>query len=453
MGNHQQASGTRILLILPDAGIHRMKLGSLSISFREAPLTLISLAALVPHDLNASIRLVDESVDKIPFDESFDLVGISCLTGTALRAYEIADRMRTTGCVVVLGGIHVTLRPEEASAHADAIVQGFAEEDWPQLLRDFVDGGLKDVYRGGATQLAGLPHPRRDLQKKYAYMMPNTVQATRGCRRNCEFCTVPAIPFGWQTRPVHEVVDEISRLPGRRFVFNDVNLVEDREYARELFSALIGLKKKWGALATVDLALDEELLELMARSGCVYLLLGFESLKSDGLKGMGKQFNLKVDYGEAVSRLHANGILVQGCFILGLDSDNRDVFSHVVQAVHDLRIDIPRFAIFTPYPETGAFKRLKREGRILHEYWPHYDTQHVVFQPARMSPDELDDGFKWTYRKAFSLASIARRGLKARGFPIPLLGNIAYLRYARRLQVSKERIYYTNAIKDCTCPT
>ncbi|MBT3294106.1 MAG: B12-binding domain-containing radical SAM protein [Verrucomicrobia bacterium] len=429
----REATTVKMLLVMPDATIHRLTLGSFRMSFREAPLTLTTLAALVPPELDMDITVVDESVDVIPHAKPFDLVGISCLTGTAPRAYAIADRFRREGVTVVLGGIHVSLRPEEAAAHADAIVIGFAERAWPQLLRDFRLGCLQPTYQQEAVPLANLPDPRRDLQRRFGYTMPQTVFATRGCHQRCSFCAVPAVPFGWHTRPVGDVIDEIRRLPRKRFAFNDVNLVSDREYAMELFTALTPLRRKWGGLAPVALADDAELLDAMCRSGCQYVLLGFESVRQSSLGQIQKSFNRAHDYSRAMQAFHERGMVVQGCFIFGMDDDGKGVFAETVAAIRDLRIDIPRFAIYTPYPGTQAFATLSDQNRILHEQWEHYDTQHVVFQPAQMSPAELLQGFHWAYRKTFTGRSLIQRTLSSPHPVISLLGNTAYRLYIRRL--------------------
>lgn len=423
-----------ILLVMPDARIHRLTWAGRATSFREAPLTLTTLAALVPPELGAEVRVVDESVEKVPVRERFDLVGISCLTGTAPRAYELARAFRETGATTVLGGVHVTLMPHEARRHADAIVTGYAEESWPALLRDLARGELKPHYHSSEPRLTGLPPPRRDLQRRLAYAMPQTVFATRGCRGGCDFCTIPALGGGWQTRPVHEVIDEIRHLPARRFAFNDVNLTDDRDYAMELFTALAPLKRQWGGLSTVAVAQDQELLETIARSGCVYLLLGFESLDPDGLSRMGKQDNRRADYRTVVAALHDHRIAVQGCFIFGLDSDTPEVFDATVDRVNALGIDIPRYAIYTPYPGTRAFRRLHGEGRILDRDWRRYDTQHVVFRPARMTAAQLRDGLTRAYVRTFSLRAMVRRTITSPRPTITLLGNCAYRRYANRLR-------------------
>jgi radical SAM superfamily enzyme YgiQ (UPF0313 family) len=433
----------KILLIMPDAGIHRLRLGQRYISLREAPLTLTMLAALVPRELNAEITLVDESIDALPVQAAPDLVGISCLTGTAPRAYMLADQFRNRGIPVVLGGVHASILPEEAAGHADAIVIGFAEKAWPELLHDFSRGCLHPVYHGQPGELAGLPFPRRDLQRRFGYTMPNTVMATRGCKGTCDFCTVPAVPYGWHTRPVAEVIDEIRAIPSKRFVFNDVSLAEDVDYARELFSAMIPLKKQWGGLITTRGAENEALLDLMAQSGCRYLLLGFESGDEASLQQIHKGFNRVGTYRDVVANLHRRGITIQGCFIFGMDQDTTDVFDRTVALVNDLKIDIPRFAIYTPYPGTAAFARLNREGRLLHRNWEFYDTQHVVFQPARMSVRELERGFRRAYRETFRLASIARRLSETPRPAIAFIGNMAYCRYVRRLQMEAGTTQHT----------
>ncbi|MBN1761116.1 MAG: B12-binding domain-containing radical SAM protein [Chitinispirillaceae bacterium] len=432
----------KILLIMPDAGIHRLALGAWGISFREAPLTLTTLAALVPAELNASVRLVDESIEPLPSEKvRYDLVGISCLTGTATRAYAIADRYRKAGVPVILGGVHVGLRMEEAREHADSIVVGDARSSWPGLLRDFSRGTLQPVYRSKSSGLDQWPTARRDLQRRFGYMTPYTVMATRGCRNTCDFCSIPAARYGWHTRPVAQVIDEIASLPARRFVFNDVSLLEDRSYAMELFSALAPLKKVWGGLCTTRIGDDDEMLELMARSGCIYLLIGFESVRDASLEGIGKAFNRSASYPLLMAKLHAYDIVVQGCFIFGLDGDGIDIFEQTTDLVDRLKIDIPRYAIYTPYPGTTAFDKLQSQGRILHEDWRYYDTQHVVYRPAGMTVPQLDEGFRRSWEHTYGLRSIRRRTLRpSRNALISVVGNLAYRRYISRLRRDGDRI-------------
>jgi radical SAM superfamily enzyme YgiQ (UPF0313 family) len=439
----------RILLALPDGRIHKLKLfGDNYISFREAPLTLTTLAALVPPDINATLTVVDESVQKIPMDQSFDLVALSCLTGTSTRAYELAAHFKAKGATVVLGGVHVSLLPDEALQHADAIVSGYGEEKWPELLRDFVGGKLKKHYHGNEISLKNYSLPHTQYLKKHAYMNPHVVFASRGCKGTCDFCSVPAAGMKWNTRPVGEVIDQIRNIPAGRFAFNDVSLLEDREYAKELFTALIPLKKSWGGLCTSRIADDDEMLDLMAKSGCIFLLIGLESINRATLKTMNKGFNKPDHYRNLVQKLHAKNIVVMGCFIFGSDDDTLSVFNDTVEMIDELRIDVPRYAIYTPFPGTEAFSRLSQEGRLLHRRWEHYDTQHVVFQPRHMTPAQLDEGFRQAYHKTYAVKSIIRRttALMTR-FPFSFMGNLAYRIYLSRLDNEKNRIYYTdNAI-------
>lgn len=426
----------RILLILPDAHMHKFRWGRRVWSLREAPLTLTTLAALTAGWPDVEYTLVDGSVEEIPLYAGADLVGISVITGNAPRAYALADHYRRRGIPVALGGIHVTLMPEEAARHADAIVKGMAEVTWPRLVADAREGRLQPVYEAAPPAegvLYDVPAPRRDLQRG-RYAMPATAQATRGCNHRCEFCVVPTIWPRFYRRPVVDVVRDVRALPGRRFAFDDVSLIEDRGYAQELFTALIPLRREWGGLCTVDVGRDPELLDLMARSGCRYLLIGFESLSALGLASIRKGFNRTEEYRGLVEALHAHGISVQACFVLGLDPDTPAVFAETVEWVNELRIDIPRYSLYTAFPGTPLFRKLNAEGRILSRNWDDYDTMHVTVRPLQMSVEQLHEGFRWTYRETFRLRSMAAR---LRGWSvnsaINLVGNLAYRRFAHRL--------------------
>ncbi len=454
----------RVLLILPDGHIHKICVGSLVRSMREAPLTLTTLAALAPKDLNIDFVLVDESVEVVPLDDQADLVGISVLTGTALRAYALARHFRLRGIPVILGGVHVTTMPEEASRHANSIVVGPAEITWPRLLRDFSHGQLDKVYKDDdlpGEWLMNIPNPRRELQHSNNYMISNTIMATRGCRHACEFCTVPAVWPGYTKRPVGDVIQDIRSMPGRLLTFNDVSLVDDIDYAKELFTAMIPLKRRWGGLATVRVTDDPDLLEVMVRSGCRYLLIGFESISQTALREIRKEFVREEEYKLLMETLHAYGISVQGTFMFGFDNDDISIFEATVQRVIDLKVDIPRYSILTPYPGTRLYTRLIAEKRILSFNWEDYDTMHVVFQPAKMSPDDLYRGFKYVYRETFRIPHIVRRTLSL-GFagPINFIGNLTYKRFAKRLytderyskpfsaDISFEPVPATNSIKE-----
>jgi radical SAM superfamily enzyme YgiQ (UPF0313 family) len=427
----------KVLLIMPDAQMHKLRVGSFVRSMREAPLTLITLAALTEDQPDVEYRVIDESIDPVPLDAEVDLVGISLLTGTARRGYALADHFRARGIPVVLGGVHVTLRPDEARAFADSIVIGMAESTWPRVIADARAGDLKPEYREPPTDsrwASGIPTPRWDLLRKSGYMMPYTIMATRGCMHTCDFCTVPGVWRGLLRRPVEDVVRDVRALPTRRFALNDVSPFDDLDYAKELLTALVPLKKKWGGLATTAITRDPELFDLLVKSGCKYLLLGFESTNQQSLNRIAKGFNKEQDYAEVMRRLHRAGIIVQGCFVFGFDEDGPDVFAETVERVQSLKIDIPRYSFYTPYPGSRLFKRLEAEGRILTYDWAEYDTMHVVFRPKQMSPAQLYEGFRWAYRQTFSIASIFKRTISTGWwFPITFVGNLTYRIFVKRL--------------------
>ncbi len=426
-----------ILLIMPDAKMHKLKIGPLVRSMREAPLSLAVLAALAPSELDINFQLIDGSIDKIPYDSKPDLVGISVLTGTANRAYQIADHFRRRNIPVVLGGVHPTIMPDEARLHADSIVIGMAENSWPQLLQDFYAGKLKTTYRESSppgSWLLNIPSPRMDLIRKTGYMLPNSAHATRGCSKTCDFCSVPTVWNRFQKRPVSDVVRDIKQLNSKYIAFGDVNLIDDIEYAKELFTALIKLNIKWGGLATTEVTKDPELFELMVQSGCKFLLIGFESVNQQALNSIAKGFNHNKQYQELINQLHSAGISIQGCFVFGFDHDDTSVFTNTVESVQQLKIDIPRYSIYTPYPGTRLFNRLMTQNRILSLNWEDYDTMHVVYQPERMSPEELYHGFKWAYKETFKLSRIIRRTASfSISCPINFFGNLTYKIFVNRL--------------------
>ena len=426
----------KIALVSPKGPLYRRRGGIWKKSLRYQPLTLTTLAALVPREIPVELQLFDEGISDVPLDLDADLVGLTVITGTATRAYELADHFRRRGTAVVLGGPHVTLIPEDAAPHADSVVVGYAEDSWPQLLRDFAAGNLRARYdQTSDLDLADRPFARRDLLPSHRYLTDNVFEATRGCIHNCDFCVVPA---AWGRKPlqkpVADVVADIRNHGARKLIFVDLNLIADREYARQLFSALVPLQVQWYGLSTVLLAEDKELLELAARSGCKGLLMGLESISPRNLRQNHKGFNSPDKYHEIVERLHEHGIALQGCFVFGLDNDEPDVFLKTAEFAVQARIDLPRFAIVTPFPNTALYKRLDAEGRILTKNWELYDGQHVVFRPAKMSIKELQEGTEAAWKHAYSFRSIARRiAHSPASWPVKLGTNLGYRFYANNL--------------------
>ncbi|MBI1879620.1 MAG: B12-binding domain-containing radical SAM protein [Chloroflexi bacterium] len=425
----------RLVLISPRGPLYRHRTGIWKKSLRYMPLTLTTLASLVPPELNAEVILVDEGIADIDRDLEADLVGISAITGTAPRSYELAGHFRRRGLPVVLGGVHPTLLPEEAARHADSVVVGYAEETWPQLLRDFVAGRMQRRYdQGSNLSLTNLPFPRRDLLPARDYTISHTIEATRGCIHHCDFCVVPTAWGRPLQRPVAEVIADIRQMRARRLIFLDLNLIADIAYAKELFSALIPLELSWGGLVTTIIAWDEELLDLAARSGCRGLLIGFETLSQEALVETNKAFSMRQDYREVVRRVHDRGSGIQETFVFGFDHHTAATFAETMDFAISANIDLPRYAVLTPFPGTPLFQRLKQEGRILTEDWTLYDGQHVVYQPHQLTTNALLRGTEWAWKETYSYRVITKRLLGSRiMLPLSLAANLGYRFYAHHL--------------------
>ncbi len=431
----------KIALISPKGPLYRHKGGIFKKSLRYQPLTLPTLVALVPPEIDATIEVYDEGIQELPGNLNADLIGMSVLTGTSARAYELAAEFRARGIPVVLGGPHVTLMPEETQQHADAICVGYAEETWPELLRDFARGQLKHTYtQSPAFTLDHPTFPQRGIFDKRHFLTQAVFEATRACAHDCEFCVAPAAWGRRQyQRPVDHVVEDIRRVGAPKLIFIDLNLISDQVYAKELFLALIPLKIQWFGLSTVLIAHHPELMELMARSGCKGLLLGLETISHGSLKDAKKQFNASVGFKQLIADLHALGVAIQGCFVFGLDHDTRDVFDTTVAFAIEAGIDLPRFAVLTPFPGTPLHRRLAAEGRILTRDWGLYDGQHVVFQPRNMRVRELVEGHERAWKQVYRWPAIAKRLWAARNVqPLALSANLGYRFYAHHLQE-----YYT----------
>jgi len=427
----------KVVLISPKGPLYRHRGGIFKKNLRYAPLTLTTLASLIPDDLNLEVEILDEGIEEIDLDLDADLIGMTAITGTAKRAYELSEHFRKRNIPVVLGGPHITLAPEDAAAHADCIVTGYAEKTWPSLLRDFSKGEMQARYdQGSDFNLEGLPLPRRDLLKKHSYLTTHTFEATRGCIHSCDFCVVPS---AWGTKPfqkpVEEIIADIKQHRARKIIFLDLNLIGDTDYAARLFEALIPLKLKWFGLSTSILVKNKKLLDLAARSGCAGLLMGFESMSPTNLQLTGKRFNKPEDYAEISHVLHSKNITLMACFTFGMDDDDPDVFMKTAKFAVKSNIDLPRYAIVTPFPGTGLNQRLKAEGRILTENWDLYDGQHVVFEPKRMSAQQLYDGHELAWKYTYSATSILRRLAGSRTqIPVSILANTGYRFYANNLR-------------------
>jgi radical SAM superfamily enzyme YgiQ (UPF0313 family) len=376
-------------------------------------LTLPMLAAATPP--GADIRLVSETVEDVPFDEPWDLVGLTGMGSGIVRAWHLADTFRRRGTTVVIGGIAASLgRPEWSLAHADAIVIGEAEELWPRVVADAAAGRLQSVYRSDRQPpIDALPIPRYDLMPSARHGLWRPVQATRGCPFPCTFCSVTSF-FGsrYRKRPVDDVVRDVraARRHGTRYIaFIDDNIAVDFEYCERLWTALVPERIIWMSQASLHIADRPDLLRLARRSGCRLLSFGIESTSDESLETIRKDFNRPSRYAAAIQTLRRHGIEVSTEMIIGLDCDDRSVFGKTFDFIMQNRIPVPRVHILTPVPGTPLYDAMEQDGRILTQDFSQCTGGHVTFRPKQLEPDELQSGYWRLYRELFSRRSIVAR--------------------------------------------
>lgn len=366
-------------------------------------LGLYTVAALTPPGVEVTV--VDEASRPIPHSPLPDLVGISVHAPTAPRAYALAERFRQSGVPVVLGGIHVTLNPDEAAGHADAIVIGEAEDTWPRVVSDARDARLASRYEAAEpVSIDDSPAPRRDLMPRGRHT-PLVMQATKGCPFDCEFCSLAALGHRRvRRRSVQRVVEEIRTLPGGPLLFVDDNLYADRAYTRELLEALISLRRSWVGEATWHLAFDEELLRLTRASGCAGLFVGFDSINQQHrIRKVPTGGSPESIYVEAMRRIVEAGIGLVAAFVFGLDSDDSSVFERSLEVILEGGANMVNLSVLVPYPGTAIFHRLASEGRITEWDWSRYVSPQVCFEPKRMTARELQEGTIWAQKEFFAL--------------------------------------------------
>jgi len=388
---------------------------TLSSPFKLQRVNLPLLAALTPP--GHTVTIVDEANAPDDTNQDVELVGITVMTDLALRAYHIADTYRRKAVKVVMGGIHPTVLPDEALEHADAVVAGEAEYVWPRLISDADSGNMQRLYRAGKmTDLQGLPKPRRDLfpgtKGKGHIPIPIGVETARGCPNDCEFCSIgQTLGHQYRVRPVQEVIAEIESIESPHLFFVDDALGLNRNAAKKLFTEMIPLRRQWLGQGTVSLAEDLELLGLMRRSGCLGLLIGFESVQKGTQNEVRKIKNLKIDFYEAMRRFHDEGFGILGAFVFGFDHENKDVFEQTLEFIMRSRMDCVELRILTPYPGTRLYERLLSEGRLfVRDWWLRgYPPDTLLFQPNGMTADELIDGFARLNRQAYSFGAMTKR--------------------------------------------
>jgi len=378
-------------------------------------LTFPVLAAHTPADID--IEIIDESIEAIDFDEPVDLVGLTAMTYSAPRAYEIADRYRKRGVKTVMGGFHVSALPEEAQEHVDTIVIGEGEEVWPSVVEDFKKGQLKPRYTSpGLLDMAKYKTPRLDLLKKYLYTSEtytfpyyaflNVIEVSRGCPYKCGFCSVSKF-YGrkHRFRPIKDVMEDIRRrkLQSRmRFIsFSDANLYGNKSHFKELLKGLKKLNIKWSSQISIDVAKSPEILSLMAESGCQSVCFGIESISQESLNSVDKATNKVEEYDKLLERMKNYNIYVALTMIMGFDHDDDSIFERTYSWVkkHLDSVILVHPHILTPYPGTAVYRQFLKENRIVDFDWRHYDHWHVVYKPGLMSAGTLYKGYRWLLDK------------------------------------------------------
>lgn len=438
----------RLLLINPALTAAGARLPNVAGVTTMEPLGLAYVAALTPADWE--VRLWDEVAEPLAQPpKAADLVGISTITATAPRAYELADYYRARGVPVVLGGPHATLMSDEAASHADVVFRGEAEGAWHELIANFEAGGLKSRYEGGTPSLAGAVIPRRDLYRgRYALSL---ISASRGCRYRCEFCAIWKLDGGTlRLRPVEEVWAELRNCPRNwATLFTDDNISAERRWAVALFGGMAerGLERRFAVQASLDIADDEELLRCLRRAGCFAVMTGLESVNETSLRTMRKGVNLRIGvdgYREKIAQVHRHGMMVAGTFIFGNDGDEGDIFERTVRFVLDTGLDLAHFGILVPDPGTDLHDRLKREGRLRFTAYPaDYRRHHLgqaLFQPRAMTPEQLEAGYRWAVGQVSRWPVVIRRAWRTwreTGNPFAAAVAVAWTRSGLRARVTE----------------
>ncbi|MBN1810244.1 MAG: B12-binding domain-containing radical SAM protein [Anaerolineae bacterium] len=408
--------GRKLVLVNP---VNPARIGlTVNKSSRFPPIGLGIVAALTPGHWD--VALLDENWEPFTYQHA-DLVGITAFTASANRAYEIAAVYREQGVPVVMGGIHASMCTEEALRFVDAVMVGEAEAAWPQVVADVEAGQLRQVYRGEWRTLAGLPRPRRDLFHS-GYLFAS-VQTSRGCPMDCEFCSVTAFNGRrYRRRPPEEVLDELQTIPQKMLFFVDDNIIgygrESREQALAIFCGMVEreLDKWWFCQASLNFAGDDEVLHWAGRAGCKMVFLGLEAEEVDALAEVNKRLNLRrgvESYEEAFRRIHRAGIAVLGAFIFGMDGDTPEKLRHRAEYMVHSGIDVMQKTFLTPLPGTRLFDQLRDGGRLLYtdfpRDWERYDMGEAVHRPRGMTPEALTQVMGESGRRMYAWPVLVRK--------------------------------------------
>lgn len=433
----------RILFVTPHIG--RKSNVRYVRTWQMEPLTIATLVALTPPQVE--IEYVDERLgETIDFSHRYDLAVVTVETYTAKRSYEICSECHTHGVPTIIGGYHVTLEPNEAAQYADAIMIGFAEPLWHELMSDVLRGTLKERYVQDRTVPYRFVTPRREIFKGRDYFDLHCVETGRGCPLSCEFCSITAATNAtYLARNIDDVVADIRSLPGKHVFFVEDNFVGNKRHAKALLRAIEPLGIRWVGQGTLNMAHDQELLELMRASGCAGVLIGFESLKNETLLAMQKPINTRFgEYESSIRRLHRYGIALYGTFIFGYDTESVADIRHTVERAIDYGIFMAAFNHLLPFPGTPLYERLRSEGRLMYDRWwlsPEFRFGEVPFHPKHLAREELHEECLRARERFYSVPSIVRRGfgnISGNCGSLGKAGAFAWINYLLRREVKEK---------------
>lgn len=399
----------KILFIIPAIGKKENKkyIGT----WKMEPLTVATLKSITSDDIET--EFYDDRIENINYENNADVVSITVETYTAHRAYTIADKFKAKGKTVILGGYHVNAVPEEAAEHADAICLSNAESYWSELIQDYKSGNLKKVYTGDNKFFNKLPD--RSIFKGKKYLPLSLIETGRGCPNNCEFCSITAYyKHTYIPRKIEDIIAEIKLLKPIFIFFVDDNICANKSHLKELCKALIPLKIRWASQAALSVAEDDELLDIMAKSGCMQLLIGFESMDERNLNQMNKSWNYKLgDTDKLINKIHKAGISIYATFLFGFDFDDIANFRRTIDFALKHNFFFAAFNHLLPFPGTKLYKRLQDTGRLLYDKWwlkEDYKYGAIPYVPKALSPTELRDFCANARHEFFSVKNIFKRG-------------------------------------------
>jgi len=416
-------------------------------SWQMEPLPAAAIAGLTPKDVE--IRFYDDRMEKIPYDEATDAVAISLETYTAKRVYQIASEYRRRNVPVIVGGFHASLATEEAERYAEAVIVSEAEPVWPMVIDDLRHGTLKKRYDGFERPQLGQIRPDRSIFRGKRYLPIGLVETGRGCRFHCEFCAIQAFfDRTHRSRPIDNILAELQSLKKSRkvFFFVDDNFAGNIKAAKPLLEAMAPMNIRWITQMSINAAHDEEFLELLSKSGCKGVLIGFESLDRETLRSMKKNFNAMCGgYEVALGNLRRYNIRVYGTFVFGYQNDTPDTFDSTVDFAIDQRLYIAAFNHLTPFPGTALYRRLKEENRLRFEAWwldDEYRYNDVPFNPERLNHEDVTRLCVESRRKFYSWGSILRRGFEKTNRSDPFMfRNFFPINHMHRADVSNRNGY------------